>query len=248
MTTSPDLGIPEIVSQQNQPEISHNEALIMLQALAQGVIDRAINTPPGSPTSGDSYIIGAAPTGAWAGKANKIAIYWSNAWRFVPDVDSAGTDIPIGARHEGLKVWVRDEDKLYVWSGSAWVEFGTDIKPIESLVIALGDETTPLTAGAGKVTFRMPYAFTLTAIPRASVKVAQASGSILTFDINEGGASILSTKLTVDNTAKTSVGAATPAVLSDTSLADDAEMTIDLDQIGDGTAIGGKIVLIGRRT
>ena len=114
----------------------------------------------------------------------------------------------------------------------------------QCIPIACSDETTALSAGTAKVTFRMPYAFTLSAV-RASLTTPQASGSILTIDINKGGASILSTKLTIDNTEKTSKTAATAAVISDTSLADDAEITIDLDQIGDGTAKGLKVYLIG---
>lgn len=110
--------------------------------------------------------------------------------------------------------------------------------------IAASDETTALTSGTGKVTFRMPYAMTLTAV-RASLTTAQTSGSIFTIDINESGTTILSTKLTIDNTEKTSTTAATAAVISDASLADDAEITIDIDQIGDGTAKGLKIWLIG---
>jgi hypothetical protein len=66
-------------------------------------------------------------------------------------------------------------------------------------------------------------------------------------DINESGASILSTKLSIDNSEKTSTTAATPCVISDGALADDAEITIDVDQIGDGTAKGLKITLIGTR-
>ena len=116
----------------------------------------------------------------------------------------------------------------------------------ESIIVAASDETTALTTGSAKVTFRMPYAFTLTAV-RASLTTAQTSGSIFTVDIKESGATVLSTKLTIDNTEKTSTTAATAAVISDTSLADDAEMTVDIDQIGDGTAKGLKIVLIGYR-
>jgi hypothetical protein len=92
----------------------------------------------------------------------------------------------------------------------------------------------------------MPYAMTVTAV-RASLSTAQASGSIFTVDINEGGTTILSTKLTIDNTEKTSTTAATPAVVSDTALADDAEITIDIDQIGNGTAKGLKVTIIGTR-
>jgi hypothetical protein len=121
-----------------------------------------------------------------------------------------------------------------------------DTRQAVEIQLAASDETTALTAGTAKVTFRMPYAMTVTAV-RASLTTAQASGSIFTVDINEGGASILSTLLTIDNTEKTSTTAATPAVISDTALADDAEITIDIDQIGDGTATGLKITLIGTR-
>lgn len=112
--------------------------------------------------------------------------------------------------------------------------------------LAASDETTALTTGTAKVTFRMPFAMTLTSV-RASLTTAQTSGAIFTVDINEAGVSVLSTKLTIDNTEKTSVTAATPAVISDSALADDAEITIDIDQIGDGTAKGLKITLIGTR-
>lgn len=117
--------------------------------------------------------------------------------------------------------------------------------PTESLVVAASDETTALTTGTAKTTFRMPYAFTLSAV-RASLTTAQASGSTFTVDINESGTSILSTKLTIDNTEKTSTTAATPAVISDASLADDAEITIDIDQVGTGAA-GLKVTFIGTR-
>ena len=111
---------------------------------------------------------------------------------------------------------------------------------------AASDETTALTTGTEKVTFRMPYAMTLTAV-RASLSTAQASGSIFTVDVNQGGSSIISTKITIDNTEKTSTTAAAPPVISTSALTDDAEITIDIDQIGDGTAAGLKVTLIGTR-
>jgi hypothetical protein len=128
-------------------------------------------------------------------------------------------------------------------NGTSILGSGNLATPFE-LVVAASDEGTALTVGNGKITFRMPRAVTLTAV-RASLTTAQASGSIFTVDINENGTSILSTKLTIDNTEKTSATAATPPVISDTSLADDAEITIDIDQIGNGTATGLKVMLIG---
>lgn len=114
----------------------------------------------------------------------------------------------------------------------------------QCIPIACSDETTALTTGTAKVTFRMPFAFNVSGV-RASLTTAQASGSILTVDINESGTTILSTKLTIDNNEKTSTTAATAAVISDAALADDAEITIDIDQVGDGSAKGLKVYLIG---
>jgi hypothetical protein len=114
------------------------------------------------------------------------------------------------------------------------------------LVIACSDETSNLTTGTAKVTFRMPYAMTLSSV-RASVNTAP-TGSTLIVDINEGGSTILSTKLSIDASELTSTTAATAAVISDTALADDAEITIDIDQIGSTIAGKGlKVVLKGTR-
>lgn len=110
--------------------------------------------------------------------------------------------------------------------------------------VALGDETTAITTGTAKTTFRMPCAVTLTEV-RASLTTASSSG-IPTFDINEGGTTILSTKLTIDANETTSTTAATAAVISDAALADDAEITFDVDVEGTGAA-GAKITLIGYR-
>jgi len=117
--------------------------------------------------------------------------------------------------------------------------------PIE-IGIACSDETTLLTSGTAKVTFRMPCAVTLTAV-RLNVNTAP-TGSALVVNIKESGATIFSTKPQIDVSAKTSVGSGTPAVISDSSLASDAEMTIDIDQIGSTIAGKGlKVWLIGTR-
>ena len=110
----------------------------------------------------------------------------------------------------------------------------------EFLPLAIGDETTALTTGTAKVTWRAPFALTLVAV-RASLTTASSSG-VPTFDINEGGTTILSTKLTIDANEKSSTSAATAVVISDTAIADDAELTVDVDVAGTGAA-GAKIIL-----
>ena len=117
----------------------------------------------------------------------------------------------------------------------------------ESFIIACSDEGTALTTGTAKVSFRMPYAFTLTAGAggiQASCNQAP-TGAILTMDINEAGSTILSTKLTIAIGSTTSVGGTDP-VISDVNLAANALMTIDIDQIGSSNpGTGLKVTLIG---
>jgi hypothetical protein len=125
-----------------------------------------------------------------------------------------------------------------------WRGDGTWAKvPVEFCVV-LSDETTAITTGTAKATIRAPYAFTVTAV-RASLTTASSSG-IPTVDINESGTTILSTKLTIDASEKTSTTAATAAVISDASIADDAELTFDIDVAGTG-ATGLKVWIYGTR-
>lgn len=121
-------------------------------------------------------------------------------------------------------------------------------KNIECIVVAISDETTALTVGTAKTTFRMPYAFVLTEV-RASLTTAGTTAGTTKFDINQAGTTILSTKLTIDFGEKTSTTAATAAVISDTTLDNDIEITIDVDTpLSTGaTEAGGKIYLIGYR-
>lgn len=116
--------------------------------------------------------------------------------------------------------------------------------PVE-LGIAVSDETTAVTTGTAKVTFRMPHAMTLTGV-RSSLTTASSSG-LVTVDVNESGSSVLGTKLSIDANEKTSTTAASAATISDSTLADDAEITIDIDAAGTGAA-GLKVWLIGTRS
>ena len=112
----------------------------------------------------------------------------------------------------------------------------------EYITIPISDLISNLTTGTNKGYFRMPFAGTVTSV-KATVLVAQTAGSLLTFDINENGTSILSTKLTIDNNEKTSTTAATQPVISDAILADDAEITFDIDIVGTAGAKGAQIYL-----
>ena len=113
--------------------------------------------------------------------------------------------------------------------------------------LACSDETSDLSTGTGKLTFRMPHAMTLTEV-RASVTTAPTDAEIIV-DINDSGTTIMDTdKLQIDMGEKTSTTSTMPATLSDTALGDDAEITVDIDQVGSTVAGAGlKVWLLGYR-
>lgn len=246
----------------NQNSVPANDNALRAEILQRNV-NNATTAQPGSPSDGDTYIIQSTHTGAqWSTFTPKdlaiykggtwyafapvegvkitvggaVYVYTSGAWTAAGGGGGSGDVVgPSGAVANNLVVFDGTTGKL--------VKDGGKRTPL-IIPVACSDETTALTAGTSKVTFRLPCAMTLTAV-RASLTTAQASGSIFTVDINEGGTTVLSTKITIDNTEKTSTTAATAPVISDSNLADDSEITIDIDQIGDGTAKGLKVYLIG---
>lgn len=71
------------------------------------VISKALASPPGSPSEEDKYVVADNGTGDWSGKDGKVMLY-------------NGTDWEELATPEQLVV--EDENKLYHWNGSDWIE------------------------------------------------------------------------------------------------------------------------------
>lgn len=81
--SSANNNIPFVPENTIDPAAGLNESLNVIDALTQiRVVSVGTNTPPGSPTNGDRYIVGASPTGAWTGQANKLARWLDSAWSF----------------------------------------------------------------------------------------------------------------------------------------------------------------------
>lgn len=107
---TPRLALPYIVQGQAQKEVTHNDALVRLDALVDlYILDRDLSAPPASPSDGDAYIVGASPSGAWAGQAGNIAYLIDGAWRFY---------VPA----KGLIAYIADELKMIVFTASGWVD------------------------------------------------------------------------------------------------------------------------------
>jgi hypothetical protein len=86
--------LPLLAVSQAQKEITHNEALVIIDALLHMAVEAALTVAPTATDNdiGKCWIINGAPTGAWANKAGQIACWIGGSWRFV---------IP----HEGMGVW-----------------------------------------------------------------------------------------------------------------------------------------------
>lgn len=141
--TLPSIGIKTKWPLGDYYKTEMEENLALIDALLQcGVIDRDLSTPPGSPANGDSYIVGASPTGAWSSKANQIAV-WNTvnaAWAFyVPK--------------EGWRCFVKDENEYVSYlDTSSWKldqEFGFHLQVSNALrsfvIINIADADYTLT-------------------------------------------------------------------------------------------------------
>lgn len=71
------------------------------------VKDRDLTAPPGSPASGDTYIVAASATGAWASHDGHVAVWDGATWVFyTPRV--------------GWVAYVEDEEKLTAYKAPGW--------------------------------------------------------------------------------------------------------------------------------
>jgi hypothetical protein len=184
-------------------------------------------------------------------KASQSALNAAIAAAFVNPMTAAG-DLIVGGAMDGVKATPRrlvkgaEGQVLMVVAGAlAWVTPQAGLTPPPIVQdIACSDETTPVTVGTGKITFRTVGARTLIGV-RSSAKAV--TGAALIVDINKNGASILSTKLSIDAGEESSVTAAAPVVITDTAFPDNTEITIDFDQVGSTSAGKGvKVYLIWR--
>lgn len=120
-----------------------------------------------------------------------------------------------------------------------------DLLKATEISYACSDEVSDLAVGT-LITFRMPFGMTLTAL-KLSLNTAPA-GTKLIVDVKKGGVTILSTLISVDISATTSVGASVPYVISDSNLTDDSIITILTTQVGSTVAGKGlKVTFLGRR-
>lgn len=112
-TPTPNLALLVMDTNMLQPATAHNGAMQTLDAVAQLAVQTTTNTPPTTSDPADlgkRWIVGASPTGAWAGQAGKVALcVGANLWAYLtPKNGWSAKDLSSG-------VWL-DHD------GTAWAQ------------------------------------------------------------------------------------------------------------------------------
>jgi hypothetical protein len=128
MSDTPLIGLPLLEASQAQKHVTHNEALLRLDAVLHlAVISRALAAPPASPADGDRYLVAASATGDWLGHSGHIAFREAGAWRFA---------IP----KAGWRLWVAAESLFLLFDGTLWIDL-QDFDELQNMEL-LGVNTT----------------------------------------------------------------------------------------------------------
>jgi len=250
------LNVTEVEASQSQKEVTINDALNALANASNGSVVVLVGAVSSLqiPFAGPAFVFDrnvvfdltpdtSPPAGAFT-----VELPATKRLFVIRNLTAQAATIEVDPTSNGA-----DGTTVTIPAGERRILYSTGVNVIElanpasggsstkTLTVAVSDETTDITTGTAKITFRAPQAMTISAV-RASLSTAASTGTV-TVDINEAGASIFSTLLTIDATEKTSTTAATPAVISDTAIADDAEITIDIDVAGTG-AKGLKVTFV----
>lgn len=104
--------------------------------------------------------------------------------------------------------------------------------------VAVSDETTAITSGAGKLTFYVARNFSLS---KVKISLTTTGSTTTTVDVNVNGSTILTSPVSL--TSGVYVNSTTS--ISTPNLSEDGRITIDVDAAGTGAA-GLKVYLIGK--
>ncbi len=76
--------LPLLAVAQAQKEITHNEALVRIDALLHPVAQDELSAPPVTTDAdiGKCWLVAASPAGEWAGRTGQLAIWIGGGWRF----------------------------------------------------------------------------------------------------------------------------------------------------------------------
>ena len=118
MTDTTRLGLPLMDAAQAQKHVTHNEALIRLDALTHLSVSARVDAPSGPNVEGARYLVSQSPSGVFAGHADQIACHQDGGWLYL-------------TANVGWRVYVEDVFSLRVYDGGAWREIASGKLPLD---------------------------------------------------------------------------------------------------------------------
>lgn len=85
-TLTKRFGLPLLFSAQAHKEVFHNEALARIDAVMHATVLGEQDTPPASPEADECWLVGSAPTGAWADHPAAVTLFQGGEWVFVDPI------------------------------------------------------------------------------------------------------------------------------------------------------------------
>ena len=113
---SPRYALPLLYAGQAQKEIFVNEAVSRADALLHCAIEGESPTPPASPSNGDTWLVAAGASGAWAGQDGLLTCQQSGNWLFI-------------APRDGMRVLDRSNGQEALYFGG-WQRAAVPLEPI----------------------------------------------------------------------------------------------------------------------
>lgn len=163
MTSTSRLTLPLMDAAQAQKHVTHNNALILLDAITHLSVGSRANAPSNASVEGARYLVSLTPTGAFAGHGDQIACLQDGAWLFL-------------APRAGWRVYVQDVFSLQVYDGSGWREIASGATPRDQFarlgVGTASDLANPFSAKLNNALF-------------ASQNVAEGGSGDLRFKLNK---------------------------------------------------------------
>lgn len=140
MLETTNLGLPLVQASQAQKHVTVNEALALLDGLAQlRLASRSRTAPPPQAADGTVYALPAQPTGVWAGQGGRLAVASNGGWRFV-------------APKAGWRGWDAETGEAVLHDGAAWVAASVAVSPSGAAsVMEVRELDLSLAAGASMV-------------------------------------------------------------------------------------------------
>ena len=121
MPNTPILALPFLMPSQAQKHVTHNEALVQLDALVQlTVLSRTETAPPAGTADGARYLVAAGATGDWQGQDHAVAVQVDGSWQF----------------HAPIRGWIaylEAEGFPVVFDGAVWTALIPELQNLPGL-------------------------------------------------------------------------------------------------------------------